>query len=226
MAGRARVILAACAALLVVSATGQAYERELKPRDIREAYFLGKNERRWEEFNRDYVRALPLPRQGVHIERIEISTPYRQMAERARRALDGYSPVTAEAEYKEQAPLPVFVRIRLRLTPTYPAHSPITLPLHFGPIYVRDPNFWLGFNYKVEQRGEVAPLFLQGEPFYFCGDGVGFTTFALPGTCWLAGADVMLVYAPDALASAPTRILVLTPDGQRVEAEFDLDRLR
>lgn len=217
MLSRKKILRAVLAGLFVAPLLGQAYERELKPRSLRDAFFVGRDSSfRSADFFKDYSRTFPVPRQGVHVERIQISTPFEQAARRARLAPDGYNPLLAEKDY-QAGPERVVVEVTLRLTPSYPAHTPFHVPVHLGPIYLRDPDFWREFGVQLQQRGQVEPLASRGEPFSSClGDG----------SCWLAGAVVTLEYDPGQVASRPTRILVLAPDGQRVEAEFDLGRLR
>ena len=216
MASRKKILEAVLAALLGVALTGQAYERELSPRSLREAFFLGKDTTfRSGDFFKGYVRTFPVPKQGVQVAQIEMGTPFKQIVTRARQAPDGYNPLQAESEYRRQPPR-LIVEVTLWLTPTFPAHSPYTIPA-FSPIYFREPSFWQAFQIHLVQGGEVAPRGVKGDPFYSC-DG--------DGNCWLAGAVVRLEFDPDQVASRPTRISVLTPDGQRVEAEFDLGRLR
>jgi len=210
-------IAVALGALLGLSLAAGAFERELDPRALRDAWFLGKDTTfRSEGFYKDYVKTFPLPKTGVHVQRIEVVTPFKEMVDRARRASDGYNPVQAEADYKKQAP-PFQVKVRLDLTPTYPAHSPVNVPIHLGPIYVRDPDFWREFSYRFEQAGEVMPVLVRGKAIYSCTDSF---------PCWIAGADVTLVFDTEKVASRPARVIVETPDGQRVEAEFDLAKLR
>ncbi len=220
----------ALAALLLGAAVGAgAYERELNSRSLRDAWFLGKDTTfRSESFYKDYVRTFPVPKTGVHVARIEIITPFKEMVDRARNAPDGYNPVQAEADYNKQAP-PVQVRVRLELTPTFPAHTPITLPIQLGPVYIRDTDFWREFEVRLEQAGEIEPVGVRGEPFYFCPER-GYTIAIYPPPpkppCWLAGADVYLAYDPVKVASRAARVIVVTPDGQEVQAEFDLAKLR
>lgn len=217
MSARSRIPAVVLAALLGTALAVGAYERELNSSALRDAYFLGKDTTfRSEQFYKDYVHTFPLPHQGVHVQRIEVITPFREMVDRARRALDGYSPMQAEADYRRAAP-PVEVRVRLELTASYPAHSPYNVPVHLGPIYLRDENFWREFKFGLVQKGEIEPKSVAGRPFYTCPVNAG---------CWLAGADVMLTFDPKEVASRPARVVVLTPDGQRVEAEFDLGKLR
>jgi hypothetical protein len=209
-------VLAGALALLGGALGVSAYERELRPDLLREGYYLGKNDKRYEEFARDYVKTFPLPEEGIHIERIEVRTPFKEMVDRARRAADGYSPITAEAEYS-QAPPPLVVEVTLKLTPSFPAHTPYTLPVSVGPILVRDSNFWQDFDVHLVQRGEIEPRVRFGRPLYSC------DSF---GSCWLIGAEVTYEFDVDQVASRPATVVVHSPDGQELEAEFELDRLK
>jgi len=217
MRTRTEAALAVLALLLSAGLAARAYERELDSRQLREAYFLGRDTTfRLEHFLKDYERLLPMPEKGVHVERIALATPFKEMVDRARRAPDGYNPLKAEEGYKHTPPA-LTVEVTFKLTPTYPAHTPYTLPA-FGPIAFRDADFWQDFSFHLVQADEeILPLALRSRPLYNCD---------VYGGCWLTGAVVTVVFDPEKVASRPARIYVLTPDGQQVEAEFDLDRLR
>ena len=216
MLTRGQLVGVALAACLGAGLTAPAYERDLNTYAIREAFFLGKdNTFHSADFLKDYAQSFPVPPQGVHIASIEISTPFKQVADRARRAPDGYSPMQAESEYRHLPPR-LAVEVTLLLTPSFPAHTPYTIPT-YGPIYFRDPDFWRQFDIKLLQQGEVAPVARRGLPLYNC---------SFEGGCWLTGAVVTVEFDPDQVASRAARIAVQSPDGQRVEAEFDLARLR
>jgi hypothetical protein len=204
-----------------------AFERNLSSYRIREAVFLGMNAPdELTPFLQDYVKTFPVPETGLHIERIEISTPFKQIVDRTRHSPTSYSALQAEEDYRAQ-PERIRAKIRIWLTVTEPAHSPYTLPT-FGPIYLRDPEFHNSIGVELWQAGEIEPLERQGAPIYFCQDGYGVwvrSPVAGPG-CWLKGAEIELSYDPDQVASRPTHVVVFTPDGQELEAEFDLGRLQ
>lgn len=211
-----RRAVAITAVVVAAVLAADCYERTLTSYRIRQAYFLGKSaaaKRR--EFLRQYFRSFPLPKRGPHVAHIEISTPFHQVVQEARRAPDGYSPLRAERDHRQRSAR-VVVRVRLELTPTYPAHSPHTIPA-YGPIYLRDPDFWQAFTIRLVQRTEVAPVAVSGTHLY---------TYGAYGSSWLQGAIVTLEYDAAQVASVPTRIEVFTPDGHRVEARFDLAALR
>jgi hypothetical protein len=216
MLTRIRIGLAVAAAALLAAAGAQAYERELTPRHVREAYFLGRDTTfRLEEFLKAYVVTLPVPARGPHVQRIAVSTPFKEMVDRARRSPDGYNAVKAEDDYR-QSPPRLTVEVTLLLTPTYPAHTPYGYPI-VGPVTFRDENFWQDVQVHLLQQGKVEPLARAGRPLLSCD---------LYGGCWLTGAVVTFSFDPEQVASRPAKIVVAPPEGEPVVTEFDLSRLR
>lgn len=216
MLSRKSIGLALLAATVSAPLVAQGYERELSSRSLREAYFLGRdNTFRSERFLKGYVETFPRPDRGVHVVDVRLATPFKEMVDRARRAPDGYNPLKAEKSYREVPPA-VVVEITISLTATYPAHTPYTIPA-FDPIAFRDPGFWQEFEIHLVQRGEIAPATHRGRATYSCD---------IDGGCWLSGAVITLTYDPERVESDRTRVYIFTPDGQEVEAEFDLGKLR
>jgi len=107
--------------------------------------------------------------------------------------------------------------VTLKLTPSFPAHSPYTLPVSIGPILLLGTDFWQEFDVHLVQRGDIEPRARSGQPLQSCD---------VNGTCWLVGAVVTYEFDVDQVASRPATVVVLSPDGQQLEAEFELDRLR
>jgi hypothetical protein len=209
-------LFVAMMALVLSGLSAQGYERELNSRQLREAYFLGKDTTfKLENFLEGYTQELPVPEEGVHVQRVAVATPFKQMVDRSRSAPQGYSPMKAEDQYREEPP-PITVEVTLYLTPAYPAHTPYTIPT-FNPVVFRDPDFWQRFAIRVEQRGEIPQVAYYGRPLYTC-DAFG--------GCSLVGAVVTAAYDPDQVASQPTRIVITGPGGQQEEVEFDLSGLR
>ena len=207
--------VAALVFFLASLSSAPAYERQLTPRQIREAYFAGKdNSPQAAELFKDYARTFPVPAKGMHIERIALTTPFKAVADRARSQSD-YNPVQAEADYREQGP-PLTVEVTVWLTPNYPAHTPYAFPVA-GPVLFRDPDFWKQLDVQLVQGGKVEPLVRTGKPIYDCPES---------GPCWLRGAILTLTYDPDKVASRVVRVQVRPLEGPSVEAEFDLSRLR
>lgn len=194
-----------------------AYELPVRDSSLREAYFLGRRrDEKTAAFLSRYVRRLPLPKTGPHVAEIELRTPYAQVVLRARNAPDGYSSQQAARDYRAR-PQALLLRVLLYLTPTYPAHSPMQgVPMET--VELRPETFWREFSFGLyQEEKEVRPRKVAGRPLY------GGNGFGVPG---LAGAEVDLEFDAADVASTPARVVVLTPDGQRVEAEFDLERLR
>jgi hypothetical protein len=209
-------LLVALLALAFSGLSAQAYDRELNSRQLREAYFLGKDTTfKLEDFLKGYIQELPVPEEGVHVQQVAVGTPFKQMVDRSRLASTGYSPMKAEDQYREEPP-PLTVEVTLYLTPGYPAHSPYTIPT-FDPVIFRDPDFWQGFSVHLEQRGEVPQAAYYGRPLY------DYDAF---GGCWLVGAVVTAAYDPEQVASQPTTVVITGPTGQQEEVEFDLSKLR
>lgn len=207
--------VAALAFFLASLSSAPAYERQLTPRQIREAYFLGKDKSpQATDLFKEYVHTFPVPEKGMHIERITLTTPFKAVADRARSQWD-YNPVQAEADYQQQGP-PLTVEVTIWLTPTSPAHTPYTF-IGVGPVLFRDPDFWKQLEVQLVQGGKVEPLARSGQPIYNCPEA---------GLCWVQGAVVTLTYDPDKVASRAVRVRVRPPEGSAVEAEFDLSRLR
>lgn len=202
---------------LAVALAASAYENPLRDYSLREAYFLGRRkDEKTAQFLAQYVKRLPVPKQGPHVAEIELRTPYEQVVLRARNAPDGYSSQQATQEYRKQGDR-VVLRVLIYLTPTYPAHTPIG-PVQSEPVLVRPEDFWRDFDIRLFQENEVSPRDVRGRPIYT------YPEFGLPG---LVGAEVELEFEADDLApSEPARVEILTPDGQRISALFDLEKLR
>jgi len=216
MVARQGIKLVLIAVLLAPALGARGYERELTPRHVREAYFLGRDTTfRLEAFLKGYAVTFPVPERGLHVQRITANTPFKEMVDRSRRSPDGYNAIKAEEDYRQRPPL-LTVEVTLLLTPTYPAHTPYGFPI-VGPVSLRDPDFWEEVEVHLLQQGDVEPLRRSGRPLHSCD---------ISGGCWLTGAVVTLIYDPEQVASRPARIVVVPPEGEPVETEFDLERLR
>ena len=211
---RATRTCAALLATLLLGVPGAAYERSMTSLTIREAYFLGRrNDDKTAAFLAQYVRRFPLPSRGPHMAEIEVRTPYTQLVLRSQQMLN-WSAQQARQQYKPQAER-ILVRVRIYLTPSYPAHSPTRVPVT-GPVQLRNESFWRDFKIRVTQEQAIQPLRTSGQPIYSIGGD--FSS--------LVGAEVELELDADQVASAPLRVEVIAPQGQRVEAQFDLSVLR
>ncbi len=211
------IFLQSCAALsfaLALALPAAAYDHPLTSGAIRDAYFLGeRKDTRTAEFLAHYVRRFPRPKTGPHVAEVELSTPFAQVVRQARKVAGTYSAQDAEQQYLSK-PEVVRLRVRINLTPTYPAYY--SDPSRGQELQFRGPGFWRDFTVRLVQEGEeIAPESVSGEPIY------------LPGRASsLVGAEVELEFDAEEVASELARVEIVTPDGQHVVARFDLTRLR
>ena len=209
-----RIPVISVVAILVIVQVSRAYEHPLEAHSVSEAYSLGRrNDETMDKFLRQYFKRLPSPKTGPYISDIEILTPYVQVVWRAHDNPMTYTERQAEKDYSY--PFDEFlVRVRINLTPTYPAY--LSDSSHKGQ-YVRRPHdFWRDFNIRVLQGSELTPKDTTFTALYSSSEDAEY---------WIGG-DVTLKFDGSQLRSDPIRIDVLTPDGQIVKAEFDLDVLR
>jgi len=209
--------------LLAAGPAALTYEKQLDSRTLRDAYFLGAGSvSSVESFSNDYERNFL----GGSVERIAIITPFKEMVDRVWKARrdtqeprtpqaggriavepQEYDPVRLEAEYKRQPP-PLAVEV----TPAPPQ----------GPA-AADVNYWQKFDVRLIQENEIQPLSRRAVPIY--GSRGPADRYASHGPV-ARRFVIRLIYNPDKVASGSTRIVVTGPDGQEVEAYFDLGRLR
>jgi hypothetical protein len=199
----------------LIAAPLATYERELTSLQVRDAVFLGRaNNARTAEFLKDYVQAFPASRSGVYLSRVEVSTPYKQIVERARRAPSGsYSALQAQSDY-ELSPRRLLLELtflRTLATPPQPSRA-VRLLGSESPLDLLER-----FTYGVAQGEREVPVFIQLiDGIYDCG----------PWGCFLTGTRVQLAAEVAAVESAPLELEVAAPDGQIIRARFDLASLR
>ncbi len=209
--------ICAIAMSLVAALPLRAYERPLDSRSIREAYFLGqRNDEKTARFLAEYVKRLPVPKSGPHVAEIQLLTPYAQVVNRARQTTVGYSAQQAQKDYEAQPDL-ILVRVRINLTPTYPAY----ISRGKGQVQERSVDFWRDFEIRLTQGERITPKNVSGRALYDSG-----LAGPRPLMGALQGAEVLLEFDAAEIRSVPARIEVLTPEGKTVEAEFDLGELR
>jgi hypothetical protein len=210
-----RIPVISVVAILVIVQVSRAYEHPLDAHSVSNAYSLGRrNDETMTKFLRQYFKRLPSPMTGPYISDIEIQTPYVQVVWRAHDNPMTYSEGQAEKDYTY--PFDEFlVRVRINLTPTYPAF--LSDSSHKGQYVRRPDDFWRDFNIRIQQGSELTPKDTSFTAVYR-NDGKS-------GRTWIGG-DVTLKFDGSQLRSDPIRIDVLTPDGQTVQAKFDLEVLR
>jgi hypothetical protein len=214
-----RNLLAPSVAVLLAAPLVVAYEKPLESRSIREAYFLGqRNDESTQKFLAAYLRRFPIPPKGSHVAEIELLTPYAQVVKISQRKSVGYSAQQAEQEHSQRGEL-IAVRVLLLFTNTYSLILNSPNPGTQKGIALRPPDFWKDFTFRLLQENKIVPpASVSGEPQYL--------PDAYTGTSALSGAAVYLDYDARRVQSIPAQVQVLTQDGQRVTAEFDLAKLR
>jgi len=221
-----RVPVALLALGLVVAPPARAYDTSLSSHAVREAYSLGlRNDERTAEFLLKYITHLPAPKAGPHVFEIELYTPYSQIVDHFRYPAPGVSAQQAERDYRAQSDtLRVRVLILFPFPPTDSSQSapaPSQKAAEKTGIEWRSVYSWKDFTIHLRQQRDgqektIEPIEVRGER-YSVGVGKSFVRF---------GVQILLLFSVADVASAPGRIEVQTPDGQRVTAEFDLGKLR
>ncbi|HME10777.1 MAG TPA: hypothetical protein VKG25_27220 [Bryobacteraceae bacterium] len=243
------------AALLLVQAPLSAFESQLSPEAIRQAYFLGqRNDETTASFFAPYFRVLPAPNNGPYIAEVEIYTPYSQLIETSRRRSMGYSVQQAELDYRHHRRHKLYVRVRIDFTDTYGAlelyrsakgdqEQSGDAPL---PDYYRD--FRVGLSQRSASSGEdhwIEPLriILQSTATYntghyaFIPEDLGpYAAISGSGPAYAYGSGstgyystgwlVWLEFDVDDVASDDASVEIITTDGQDIIVPFDLSHLR
>ncbi|MFI5128239.1 MAG: hypothetical protein ACHQJX_15575 [Candidatus Acidiferrales bacterium] len=168
---------------------------------IREAFFLG--QRRDEvtaRFLASYRHDFALPKQGPHISRVQILTPYAQIVLGSEDGAIQGTVMDAEQEYQAQ-PSFFLVLVRVFATPTYSSES-------------QWKEFWQRLSIRVVQGKPLKP------------NRINYISRRFPGNRGPGGTDVELQFDVAQIASAPITIEVSSPGGQHIEAKFDLGQLK
>ena len=130
------------------------------------------------------------------------------------------APQQAEEDYRAQPDL-VLVRVRMNLTPTYPAYV-IDRSSGRGQLRGRPEDFWRDFSIRVTQgERRLTPKDVSGRPLH-----TGGIQGPNPVSGALEGAEVLLKFDAAQFRAEPVKIEVLPPEGPSVEVEFDLKDLR
>lgn len=200
---------------MAVAAPLVACEWPLTAASIHEAYLLGRRKDvKAALFLKRYVQELPAPKVGPHIAVVRLETPYARVVQRA-----GESPnYDAQDAEKEFLGKPAMVRFTVRIDFTrgyshlLPSADPETAQ-------ERPTDFWRDFQIRVLQGStEIVPNKVSGTPLY--------SSDTTEGKAPLDGAMVGLEFEAGTVQCVTTTVEVVTPDGQHIEAPFDLAKLR
>lgn len=184
----------------------------LQESQVREAYFLGSEHgKKAAEFLGQYVRGYPQPAKGPWVYRIELRTPYEEVVRRAWEKTVGYSAQQARKEYYAR-PNVVTIRVLISFAATYGSTlSPIGKT---GQPIRQSEDFRREFPVQVTQTRPVEPSTVGATPIYSKRRG------------GVSGVDMLLEFGAEQFAPTVTHVEVATRDGQTVQAQFDLQKLK
>jgi len=198
--------------ILAVAFPALAFEYPLSSTSVRKAYFQGAHaDAKLDEFLRRYTANPPMPKTGqFHISMIRMQTPYEQVVERVMQNFN-YDEQSAQRDFTEK-PVAFRVRVEIHTTPSYKGR-----PYEGVGAYLVKPSYsWTEFNFKFSQQKEIPRKDASGTQICLGG----------PDGCVFSGWYVDLAYDIDEVKSAPAEFKVAEPDGETVEADFDLDTLQ
>ena len=212
MKRKIRFALTITLSILAIVFPALAFEYPLSSTSIREAYFLGAHtDAKLDEFIQRYTANPPMPKTGqFHISMIRVQTPYEQVVERVMQNFN-YDEQSAQQDFTDK-PIAFRVRVEIHTTPSYKGK-----PHDGAGAYLVEPSYsWTEFNFKFSQQKEIPRKDATG--MQICLGG--------PDGCVFSGWYVDLAYDVDEVKSAPAEFKVVEPDGETVEADFDLDTLQ
>ena len=178
--------------------------------------------RKTTQFLERYCRHLPKPQSGLYVSEIELLTPYAETVDLSRQRTFGYSAQQAEEEYRERGDV-YRLRVRVFFTDTYFTHTYAQAATEKGNRKTAlkqdsrsDSSGSQGFQVQLWQKDRlIEPMNTPGIPIFR-----GYTE----GDVYY-GYDVVLHYDGEKIDTDDAEVRVLTPDGQRIVAEFDLAKL-
>jgi hypothetical protein len=181
---------------------------------VRDAYFIGnKNNQQTQDFLAQYKHDFPKPETGPYVHDISISTPFTQVVRLSQTDANMRAPDAVE-QFAHQ-PFAVHVEVTIFTTDTYAPQTELSTQLRQWV-----PDFWNDFKVQVFQnQGAVAPKRVRGGPLFMYWGGEGTAPM-------IVGAKLDLEYDAAELESAPARVEVVTPDGQKISTNFDLGTLQ
>lgn len=219
----AKCVVSMLAGALLVWPHSVVFGASLSDEAVREAYFLGqRNDEKTARFLETYRRRLPMPQSGLYFSEIELFTPYAETVDLSRQRTFGYSAQQAAQEYRDRGD--VFrLRVRVLFTDTYSlrTYAQAATENRGRKTKIRQDarshsSGWQGFQVQLWQKDTlIEPLEIPGIPV--------FRGYTIGGAYY--GFDVVLHYDGDEISSDNAKVIVLTPDGQRIVVDFDLAKL-
>ena len=190
----------------------QSLVRHLDSETIREAFEFGRHaDEPVGVFLSKYVRTFPAPPKGAYIGWIEVRTPYAQVV------YAGKDDSSTESEFDavqrfDQAKLPVIVIVRV-YWPSPAITGSISVP-------APDKSMWTKFPIVVSQGHSLAANRKTLVPHY-SNSGLNSDDAVI-----LKDTDMQLEFSSAQINSEMLTVVASSPDGQHVEAKFDLSKLK
>jgi hypothetical protein len=212
------MIAALCTLILAcVVPAFAAYIYPLSSTDIRDAYFIGRrNDGVTSDFLLKYKRHFEMPSSGPYISDVAIETPFAQIVAYSSQTANFDAP-TAVQQFQDR-PMKFFAHVTIFATDSYKIEQ--TNPTNS--LYPSYRSFWQDFKIGLVQGNNrvIQPTSINGESLYppTPADSVGSTA--------PIGARVDLEYPAKKIEADSVTISVDSPDGQHIEASFDLTTLR
>jgi len=183
-----------------------AFNYPLQAEYVREAYFLGRTTdgKKFKDFYEQYVRYFPFPARGPYfsyVESVEFRTPYEQVVLRSRQNLSQYSSLEAEKNYQAQPNL-VLVRVLISYKLGYVGPLP---PTSSFKVHVSQADV-----HTIEPKKLIAET---------------ICSVMWNADCGAPRFAILLSFDAEQFASGNAKIKIVTPDGQTLRTEFDLDTL-
>lgn len=209
-------------AALLLTPPAFALELPLSSEAVREAYFLGqRRDEKTAKFLETYRQHLPAPKCGPHVAVVELLTPYAEAVDLSRqRAGLGYSAQQAEQDYRRRNNS-VRIGVHVVYTGAFGRVTPCPPDSQSGsgaPASSAPTSSWKDYQVRVSQDGKA----LESRNVRY----QGTRTSGSKGGSWSTGFIIWLEYDAEALSSSEATVETQTPDGQRVVAKFDLEKLR
>jgi hypothetical protein len=181
----------------------------LTPEQVREAYFIGRDQGRRDAFFANYVHSPKLFDTGPDVASIEFRTPYEQVAIRSRdNQWSNYFPPDAQKDYGTRS-REVIVSVLIYETPTFDF-----------PATNAQPDV-AGFAFRISQLNRSIEY-----SKVTVGDEIPVGAGSL-GSVGFSGIDIQLHFAASQFRSdAPVTVEVLAPTGQTYSTTFDLAALK
>jgi hypothetical protein len=216
---RSRFVVAAVSLLFIgfVAPAFAAYVYPLSSTDIRDAYFIGhRNDEITSDFLLKYTRHFDKPSSGPYVADIGIVTPFSQIVAHASRTAN-YDAPTAVQDFQDK-PMKFYAHVTIYVADDFKIDQ-INSPDSLNPSY---RPFWQDFKINMIQgdRHVIRPL-SEGGNLIYANSGPDDRGPISP-----IGAQIDLEYPAHKFDSDVTTISVDSPDGQHLEATFDLAALR